>query len=396
MKGRPLARLTKKVVDALSANDKLVFLWDETLAGFGVKALPSGAKKFVVKYRVGGGGRAASQRWAMLGAHGQLTCDQARAMAQQLLAAVARGEDPQADKFKRRVAPTLGDVWARFQLEYLPQRKRQTQQEYESQWRDIIGPRLGKTAVESISRSEIDSLHKSLKQTPYRANRVLALSSRLLTLAEAWEWRSSGSNPCRYVQRFREQPRSRYLSSDELAALGSTLSDMVAAGELHASAGNAIKLLLLTGARLNEILTAEWTWINWQQKILALPDSKTGAKPVYLSDASIDLLKSQLPITQNAASRFIFPGRFLEKAMVNLRKPWTRVCERLDLVGVRLHDLRHTAASVAVGQGASLAIIGRLLGHSQAQTTMRYAHVDVDPALAAANQIGRAIGAHWE
>lgn len=387
-----MAKLTKRAVDELTSAGKPTHLWDDGLAGFGVKALPSGAKKYVVKYRASGGGRSAAQRWILLGAHGQLTCDQARQMAQQVLAAVARGEDPQAEKFSRRAAPTFDDVWARFVAEHLGQLKPPTRRDYEAQWRDVVQPKFGATPVASISRSDIESFHKGFKRTPYRANRILALCSRLMTLTEAWEWRPPGSNPCRHVQRFKEQSRSRYLSSNELEKLGVAVKEMVAAGEIQDSAANAIKLLLLTGARLNEILMAKWAWIDWERCALSLPDSKTGPKLVYLSDAALLLLKSQQKNAAEMGSEFVFPGRSVGKRMINLRKPWTRVCQRIDLHDVRLHDLRHTAASVAVGQGISLPVIGRLLGHSQAQTTLRYAHVDSDPALVAANQIGRAIG----
>lgn len=170
------------------------------------------------------------------------------------------------------------------------------------------------------------------------------------------------------------------------------MSSMITSGELSSSATNAIRLLLLTGARLNEILTAQWSWLKQDLRILALPDSKTGAKPIYLSDVALAVLEAQR--LASPSDVFIFPGRGEEGRMINLRKSWNRICERTALHGVRLHDLRHTAASIAVGQGASLPIIGRLLGHSQAQTTQRYAHVDADPALSAANAVGMALANH--
>lgn len=385
-----MPKITKRTVDALTGEgNKTRFMWDDALPGFGVKAMPTGAKRYVLKYRADGGGRAAAQRWLALGAHGAITPDQARALAQQALAAVARGEDPQAMKIARRKAMTMADVWLRFKNEHLSQRKPQTRYEYENQWRKILAPKRDKIGVEQLSRSDIDRLHKSMKQTPYRANRVLALLSCLMFLAELWELRPAGSNPCRHVERFKEEPRSRYLGADELQRLGEAMRVMVAAGELTQSAANAVRLLLLTGARLNEILTAQWSWLNRSRCLLALPDSKSGAKPVYLSDAALAVLDNQRMIAAN--NTFIFPGRGVEGRMINLRKRWLRICDHADLQGVRLHDLRHTAASIAVGLGASLPVIGRLLGHSQAQTTQRYAHVDADPALSVANSIGNAL-----
>lgn len=381
------SRITKTAVDNLMPQGEAPsFLWDRSLPGFGVKCSPRGAKRYVVKYRADGGGRSARQRWLTLGGHGQLTPDQARKMAQQALAAVARGEDPQGAKTGRRDAMSVADLWERYEKEHLPSCKPLTRRDYEAQWKARLKPKFGKIAVQNVSRSDVDQLHKALRATPYRANRVLALFSRLMTLAEAWDLRLPGSNPCRHIERYEEKPRSRYLSVEELKALGAALEAMSVDKTLSASASNAIRLLLLTGARLNEVLGAEWQWVDYKRKLIALPDSKTGAKPVFLSEAAITILKQQKAIAGN--STFIFPGRGEEGRMINLRKPWSKVCGRAGLEGVRLHDLRHTSASVAVSQGASLPIIGRLLGHSQAQTTQRYAHVDSDPALLVANAIG--------
>lgn len=386
-----MSKISKRTVDAMpKAVDKPVFLWDDQLHGFGVKVLPSGSKRYLVKYRTQGGGRTAPQRWLTLGTHGQITPDQARALAQQALAAVARGDDPQGSRFKLRVAPTMEDVWERFAADQLPRRKAATRGEYESQWRDLLKPRFGKERVEAVTRSEVDRFHQSLKGTPYRANRTLALLSRLFSLAEAWDMRVQGTNPCKFVERFPEQARTRFLSIAELERIGEALEQLVSEKAISGTAANAIVLLLLTGARLNEILSAEWAWVDTSRGVLSLPDSKTGAKPVYLGQQAARLLEAQRE--NSGQSRYVFPSATGEKHFVNLRKAWVRVCERASLENVRLHDLRHTAASIAVGTGASLVIVGRLLGHSQAQTTLRYAHVDIDPAMKAANAIGKVVG----
>jgi integrase len=170
---------------------------------------------------------------------------------------------------------------------------------------------------------------------------------------------------------------------------------MTAEGEIWPDIGNAVKLLLLTGARLTEITNAKWEWVDWKLQILALPDSKTGKKPVYLGATAIELLRQQQATSRDADSIYIFPGRSAGKPLHNLRKPWGRVCERAGIKGVRLHDLRHTAASIAVGQGITLPVIGALLGHSQAQTTLRYTHVASDPALIAVDAIGRIVSDAW-
>lgn len=153
----------------------------------------------------------------------------------------------------------------------------------------------------------------------------------------------------------------------------------------------AVRLLLLTGARLNEVLGAQWDWIDWERRVLKLPDSETGAKPIFLSAPALEVLENLRALPTSQGSRYIIHGRVKGRPLINLAKPWTRICDRAGLREVRLHDLRHTAASIGVGQGMSLPVIGRLLGHTQASTTQRYAHVDLDPALAAAEQIGTAV-----
>lgn len=387
-----MAKITKRTVDALASDgESPAYLWDEALTGFGVKALPSGTKKYIVKYRANGGGRAAPQRWLTLGSHGHLTPEQARGMAQQALAAVARGDDPQSDKFQRRTAPTIDDLWKRFEEEHLAAKKPQTRVEYVSQWRDLIKPKFGRTQVQALTRGEVDKFHKAMRHAPYRANRTLALFSRLMSLGETWGWRPQGTNPCKYVERFAEKARTRFLNVEELARIGAAMRALQDEGEITRTAAHAVELLLLTGARLNEVLTAEWKWVDWNAKLLRLPDSKTGSKSLYLSEAAINLLRSQEQWSGESA--LIFPPRTSKGRVINLRKSWVQICERAELEEVRLHDLRHTAASIAVGRGASLPVIGRVLGHSQAQTTLRYAHVDTDPALLAVNQIGEVVAA---
>jgi integrase len=387
-----MPKLTKRVVDAIAPPQAgAIYRWDDQLSGFGVKALPSGARRYVVKYRVEGG-RQAPQRWLTLGTHGVITCDQARDMAQQALAAVARGEDPQGNRLANRQAPTVADLWARYDIEQLPLKKASTAKDDRRRWRKIIEPQLGRLPVAAVSRADIDRLHKLLRQTPYNANRVLSLLLRLFNVAEAWGWRGAGTNPCRHVERFKEEARERYLKADELARLGKTLDELVSEKGLWPEAAAAIRLLLLTGARLNEILTARWEWVDADRKVINLPDSKTGKKTVFLSEAALHVLNALKGDRRDLASPYLLPGRSKGKPLNNLAKSWRRVCERAGISGARLHDLRHTAASIAVARGGTLPIIGRLLGHKQPQTTQRYAHVDIDPALAMANEIGDAIG----
>lgn len=386
-----MPRLTKRLVEAIGVSRAPVYAWDDQLAGFGIKVLPGGRRKYICKYRIGGG-RAGRDRWYLIGTHGQITCDQAREMAVQILSAVARGQDLQSDRLAAREAPTVSDLWRRYSTEHLPRKSAASGVNDYQKARDHILPRLGQLKVADVTRADVQDLHRELADRPYQANRVLALLSKMLNLAEIWGYRPDGTNPCRHIEKYKEQPRQRYLSNDELARLGVALAELEATGAHGVYAAAAIKLLLLTGARVSEVLQARWAWIDWQHSSIVLPDSKTGPKPLFLSNPALVVLRDLSARPEAAASAFIIKGRLPGKPLVNLAKPWKGLCRAAELDGVRVHDLRHTAASVGAGRGLSLPIIGRLLGHSQPQTTNRYAHVDGDPALLAINTIGEAIG----
>ena len=386
-----MPRLTKRLVETIDVGAAPIYAWDDQLAGFGVKVLPTGRRKYVCKYRVGGG-RAGRDRWYLIGTHGQITCEQAREMAVQVLSAVARGEDPQSERLIAREAPTVGDLWTRYSAEHLPRKKARSRIDDMQKARDYILPRLGRLKVADVARVDVNNLHRDLSDRPYQANRVLALLSKMLSLAEAWGYRPDGTNPCRHIEKYKEKARQRYLTVDELNRLGEALELLEFKGGNGMYAAAAIKLLLLTGARVSEVLQARWDWVDWDRNCVILPDSKTGPKSLFLSVPALAVLCGLAETRDAGTSAFIIKGRLTGKPLVNLAKPWKSLCQAADLEGVRIHDLRHTAASVGVGQGLSLPIIGRLLGHSQPQTTSRYAHVDGDPALRAINLIGETIG----
>lgn len=376
-------KLTKRRIDSAKCEtNKPIYMWDGSIKGFGVKILPSGVKRYVFKYRSYGGGRRAVQRWMQLGTHGEMPFEKVREHARQVSAAVGRGEDPQGEKLAIRAAPTMKDAWERLEVELLPKRKEITVRDYRAAWTNKIEPRLGTMKVRDVTRADIDKLHKSISKTaPFLANRVLALLSKMMNMAEAWEWRDQGTNPCRFVEKNKENKRERYLSGGELKRLGEALNSLVDLGLIWPDMANVFRLLLLTGARKNEIAACKWAWIDWENSIVRLPDSKTGAKPLYLSSSALQVLKSQQITTRRPDFEFVFPGAKRDAHIINLAKPWKLICQEADLADVRIHDLRHTAASIAVGQGVALPIIGRLLGHSQAQTTAQARYCDDVAAL---------------
>jgi integrase len=207
-------------------------------------------------------------------------------------------------------------------------------------------------------------------------------TSAALQRAEQWGLRPDGSNPCRHVKKYREDS----LSGEELRRLGTVLTD----AQTQKTESPFIGLLLLTGAPLTEVLTLRWDYVDLANGVLRLPDSKTGAKPIYLNDAAIRLLRA---MPRMEANRYVIAGGKPGGHLVNLQKPWRRIRVAANIADVRIHDLRHSFASVAAGAGMSLPIIGRLLGHSQPVTTARYAHLAANPVRAASNKIGGRITA---
>jgi integrase len=378
-------KITKRAVDQLSAGDPDKVLWDSELKGFGVRCRASGAKLYVLKMRVGG-----RQRWLTIGRHGSpWTPDGARREAIRLLGLRATGKDPAAERDHQKGVITVAELGNRFLKDYVPQHcKATTVGEYSRAVELFINPALGGRRISDLLRADVGQFHHELRDRPYQANRALGVLSKMLSLAEEWGLREDGSNPCRHVKRYREQRRERYLSRDELQRLGAALID--SQNERSPFALAAIGLLVLTGARLTEILTLRWDYVDLGNAVLRLPDSKTGAKTIYLNDAAIKLLRTIPRMTGNP---FVIAGGKPGSRLVNLQKPWRRIRAAAGLDDVRIHDLRHSFASVAAGAGMSLPVIGKLLGHSQPATTARYAHLAADPVRAASNQIGNEISA---
>jgi len=267
-----------------------------------------------------------------------------------------------------------------------------------------VRPALGRLKVSEVTRPDVAKLHASLSETPYLANRVLALLSKAFSLAEVWGYRADHSNPCFRIQKFQEHRRERFLSTTEFEALGRVLlqaeeGPIQIIGKdrpvlINPRAILAIRLLLFTGARVSEILALRWEWINWNAGRAELPDSKTGAKHLVLPPPALDLLAG-LDQPEDGCGYVVKGSSGLDPSvpLVNLKDPWRLLRSAAELDDVRLHDLRHTFASVAVADGLSLPLIGSLLGHASVATTARYAHLADDPRQSAARQIGQRIQA---
>jgi integrase len=375
-----MPKLTKRLVDAAECRAAEYFMWDDEIPGLGVRVLPSGRRVYVVQYRVGRRSRRIS-----LGPSTVLACEQARKRAISIIAAARNGIDPADERDAARQAMTVNELAERFDKEHISVRlKANTAKEYRRNLRRFILPALGRLTVTDITRADVAKFHHDLRHIPYQANRCLEVVSKMFNLAELWGLRPDGTNPRKHIKKYPEEKRERFLSVAELRRIGEVLGEMEDEGIELPSAILAARLLILTGCRLNEIMTLRWAYVDIADRVLRLPDSKTGAKLVHLGQAAIDLLQAAERVDDNP---WVITGALPGKHLSDLQPFWRRVRARAGLKDVRIHDLRHTFASMAVASGQGLPMIGKLLGHTQVQTTARYAHLAADPVRIAADLV---------
>jgi len=405
-----VAKITKTTVDKMQPGD---VLQDTELKGFRVRCQGQ-SKSFAVYYRIYG-----RQRWFTLGRFGVLTVEQARQKAREVLGLVASGKDPAASKEAHRKAPSIKECAELYQSNQVDVRlKPVTRRFYKAVLEQTIIPKLGSLQMKALTRQDVARLHDSLRKTPAYANRTLAVLSAMCNWAEKRGYREENSNPCRLIDKYKETARERYLSDAELSKLAVALKEAETGAdkleELRAKAKTlgkrlsnaerpdlqaspmavaAVRLLLFTGACHNEIVTAKWDYVDFEKGLLRLPDSKTGAKAIVLSAPALQVLQS---ISRIKGNPYIIAGEVAGQPLRGLQKIWERIRNKAKLSDVRLHDLRHSYASMAVGAGYSLAITGKLLGHTQAATTQRYAHLADDPLRKATEAVGSRISSIME
>ena len=309
-----------------------------------------------------------------------------------MIARIKAGEDPKPEAAKRPSGPTVAELAERYLVEHVEVRcKPRTVEACRWLVKKFVLPELGDMAIAAVQRGHITDLHHKHRNTPYQANRILEVVRKMFNLAEAWGLREDGSNPCRHVQKYKEKKRERFLTEAEFHRLGQVLSEIEAEGPENLSSVTAIRLLMLTGCRLNEIQTLRWEDVDLKVAELRLRDTKTGARMVPLSNAAVSVL-SALPREED--NPWVIPGKKPGAHLTDIQKPWRRIRSRAELEDVRIHDLRHSFASRALALGESLPMIGKLLGHTQVQTTARYAHLANESVKASGSRVGDSIGTH--
>lgn len=412
-------KITKRVVDGLEPNETYYFVWDSDVSGFGIRVWPSGKKTYVVQYRQPGLGRRGVARRITLGDHGALAPEEARKLAKRELGKVAQGENPAEDRAKRKAGETVSELGVNYLKDVKVRRKASTAREYERMWQKHVLPRLGKKQVASVSSQEIAALHRSLHETPYTANRVLALLGAFFTFAAREGLRPAYENPARAIEAYEETPRERFLTPAEFKRLGEALTRAETVGlstapeyakipksektKRHRAKSTwgkpvpanpyavaAIRLLALTGCRENEIIKLTWEQVDLERGYLRLADTKTGASVRPIGKTVVSILEAIPKVDGNP---HVLPGFKEGQHLGDVQRLWYAVRHAAMLPDLRLHDLRHSYASVPAASGESMLVLRSLLGHKNVATTERYAHLGEDPVRRAADNTSERIAA---
>lgn len=354
--------------------------YDDEQPGFGMRVTKAGSKAFVLNYHVG-----KRERRFTIGSYPTWSAGAAREEAKMLRRRIDQGEDPLETRGALKAAPNITDLWIDYAKVHLPTLSAKSQVDQTGMWQNFILPSLRSVPVRDLTSNHIDRLHAKVSETgATRANRVLEVLRKALNLAIRWQWIEK--NAADGFRRNAEHSRERYLTGAEYDLVYEALERMP-----NQSAANAIRLLILTGARRGEVLGMEWVDVDLSLGVWTVPAHKNKTrtkKRLPLSDKAIMLL---LAMREDAAGALVFPTSN-GTPLPDLNRTWRWLCDETGLAGLRIHDLRHSFASILVSSGETLETIGKLLGHKQHQTTMRYAHLMDDPLRRAANKIGMEMG----
>ena len=371
-------------MERLKAEGKDAIFWDSAVTGFGVRVHTTGRKLYIVQSR----GPAGLKR-VTLGRVGNEPIDKHRREAAAVIDRIKRGEEPFPPE--RAPEPTVADLAERFLEKFVAVRcKPRTAKNYRLTIQHQILPALGKKALKDLEPEDVTALHHALRDKPAAANQAVWVLSKMFALAENWGMVPPGRRPTRHVRQYHDTPRERFLTPEEYRYLGATLKRLEAEGSMMPSAVAAIRLLMLTGCRSDEILTLKWDDVDRTSRVLRLRDSKTGPRMVPLTRPVLKVLNG---IEREEGVPWVLRGAKPDSRLACLSWHWRRIKQETGLHDVRVHDLRHSYASRALAIGEGLPAIGWLLGHVRVSTTAKYAHLMRDAEKTAAVRTGDSIGA---
>ena len=432
-----MPKLTEKSVEALEPQDREYVVWDSEVIGLGVRVQRTGSKSFILMYRRGGKKRKHTMGALRVG----YGVKEARERAKDLLKGLRDGVDPQEAKAEERQALSvaeLADLYLELGPALKPEKKQSSWDTDRGLFRNHVKPLIGRMLAREVTKVDVATMQLDIsrgktarnEKTGPRRRSVVKGGKRIASMAVAvlgacYQWGIEtgrvSHNPTRTVKAFKINRRERYLSEKEVACFSEAIAEFEREDPRMEVMADAVRLLMLTGCRKSEILTLEWGWVDWRKSCLRLPDSKTGAKVVPLADAAVALLKRRWEAGRlepdmrghNSGERpepkrrspYVLPAMKGEGHYIGLGHHWEKVRLRADaiarkraeeagehpddvptLADVRLHDLRHSFASFAIADGASLFMVGKVLGHKQARTTEIYAHLSDDPIKQVANR----------
>ena len=384
MPKRSTLKLTKRIVERLKADGKDAIFWDRDLAGFGIRVHTTGRKLYIVQSR----GPAGLKR-ITLGRVGNEPIDKHRREAAVVIDRIKRGEVPKPPE--PAPEPTVADLAERCLKHHVAVRcKPRTAKNYRMAIQHHILPALGTKALKDVTPEDVTALHHKLRDTPAAANQAMWVLSKMFVLAENWGMVPPGRKPGRHVRQYREKSRERFLTPEEFRRLGAALKRYETEGSMMPSAIAAVRLLMLTGCRSDEVLSLKWDDVDHTARVLRLRDSKTGPRMVPLTGPVVKVLDG---IERADDVPWVLRGAKPGSRLACLSWHWRRIRKETGLHGVRVHDLRHSYASRALALGEGLPAIGRLLGHVRVGTTAKYAHLVRDAEKTAATRTGDSIAA---
>lgn len=395
------AHLTERNVKSFEPAARNIIVYDNDVIGFGLRITQAGARAFVLDYLF-----EARKRRLTIGSWPDWSVAAAREQAKHLKREIDLGRDPLVQRDERRAAPSIKDLIERYLAEHGPRLSKDHARDQRNMLRKYVLPKWGDRKAVDIRPGDVDALlaeiakgrarkHKAVtkqkrqkplapaKPTPIQANRVGGIIRKMFNLAIRWEIRTD--NPASGFIRNPESPRERFLDLEEIGRLSEALAD-----HPNRRGADVIRLLMLTGARRGEVLNARWEQFDLNRAVWTKPAATTKQRRLHrapISGATVALLRT-IRMCVNADCPWVFPGDVEGQPLIEIKRFWDDVRGEAKLPGVRIHDLRHTFASLLVSGGMSLPMIGKLLGHTQVQTTQRYAHLFDDPLRVGLNQVG--------